>query len=435
MVTKAAIAKNIPDPCKEAVADSILNNLSARVSGKGEFHRFISNARPSDLLVSGFIVSRPKKENESDEEANPLQINAHGLDFHVSDACLLRPIKLRLNGSVYLRVFPSASDVAPGGGLTPEIRVDSEIVRGLKTRTYAAMDALRAELGVGRFKESSHPEWGRRLAELRRLLHAEIGIPFDAADGGDTTPILDPNESGADGGEPVDETPKGGSRTRKYGADNLYQPTEPPQKWLRLDLDLPTVETSLSACTAAHLNELNNQLNAAIADQIGKWLEAFGRLPGSEHVAYKSGTKVLPSHLSDWKAFLRNVCESPRPFAIPTLDIRWVISAVGDPLKPGRSLVHVAVENWSPLPSEKGRFKELELSLFQVQVTVEMPVGGLQPLLLDRVKPSYRYNAYLDYPALGFNCGVTSHRDEDGDILATTWNPRYTLPRIIPSAV
>jgi len=39
MVTKAVSAREIPDPPKEAVADSILNNLSARVSGKGEFHR------------------------------------------------------------------------------------------------------------------------------------------------------------------------------------------------------------------------------------------------------------------------------------------------------------------------------------------------------------------------------------------------------------
>src|ERR1035441_135561 len=121
MVTKAVPARDIPDPCKEAVADSVLNNLSARVSGKGEFHRSISNTRPSDLLVSGFIVARPERENESDEEANPLQLNAHGLDFHVSDASLARPIKLRLGGSVYLRVFPSISDIAPGGGPTPDI--------------------------------------------------------------------------------------------------------------------------------------------------------------------------------------------------------------------------------------------------------------------------------------------------------------------------
>lgn len=435
MVTKAAIAKEIPEACKEAVADSILNNLSARVSGRGEFHRTISNARPSDLLVSGFIVARPKQENESDEEANPLQINAHGLDFHVSDESLSRPIKLKLVGSVYVRVFPSVADIASGGELTPEIRRDPEIERGLRSKTYAAMDALRIELGVERFKENSHPEWGKRLAELRQQLHAEIGIPFDAADISDTTPMPDPNESDADGDEPTNDTPKKiGDGTRKYGADRLYRPTEPPQKWLRLDLNLPVVETSLSACTAERLEDLNAQLREAIADQISKWLETSGRLPDSEHVAYKSGTKVLPSHLSDWQAFIRAACESSRQFAIPTFDIRWAISTVPDPLKPGRSLVHVAVENWSPLPPEKAR-KELELSLFQVHVTVEMPAGGLQPLLLDRVKPSYRYNEYLAYPALGFNCGVTSDRDGARDILATTWNPRYSLPRIIPSAV
>jgi hypothetical protein len=217
-------------------------------------------------------VARPKKESESDEETNPLQINAHGLDFHVSAASLSRTVKLRLYGSVYLRVFPSVSDVAAGGGLTPDIRRNSEIDRGLKTKTYAAMDALRAELGVERFKERSHPDWSRRLVELRKKLHADVGIPFEATDSSDTTAIPDPNESGADEGEPVDETPKGAPGTRKYGADNLYQPTEPPQKWLRLDLDPPTVETTLSECTIGRVDELNDQLNAAIADQIGNWL-------------------------------------------------------------------------------------------------------------------------------------------------------------------
>src|SRR3569833_307188 len=426
MVTKAVSARDIPDACKEAVADSILNNLSARVSGEGEFHRVIANARPSDLLVSGFIVARPEEARDNDEEANPLQINAHGLDFHVSDASLDRPIKLKLSGSVYLRVFPSARDIAPGGGLTPIIHLHSDIGKDLRARTYAAMDALRVELGVERFKENSHSDWGNRLVELRRRLHAEIGIPFEEADSSDATPITDPNESGSDGDGPVDETPKGGSGARRYGADNLYQPAEVPQKWLRLDLELPALETSFSSCTGERLIELNAQLNAAIVEQIGKWLQTSGRLPESEHIAYKSGIKVLPSHLSDWTAFLRAACESPRPFAIPTLDIRWAISAVPDPLKAGRFLIHVAVENWSPLPPVKAHLKDLECCLFQVQVSVDMPAGGLQPLLLDRVKPSYRYNAYLDYPALGFNCGVTSHRDADRDILVTTWNPRYS---------
>ncbi len=435
MVTKAVSAREIPDPPKEAVADSILNNLSARVSGKGEFHRVIANARPSDLLVSGFIVPLPEEARDSDEEANPLQINAHGLDFHVAATSLSHSIKLKLDASVYVRVFPSAADIAPGGPLTPVIHPRPEIGKGLRTRTYAAMDALRAELGVERFKERSHPEWDKRLIELRRQLHVDIGIPFDEADKSDTTPIPDPNESGAEGDGAVDETPKGGAGARRYGADTLYQPTEPPQKWLRLDLDLPTFEASLSACNEGRLGELNTPLNAAIAEQLNRWLEASGRLADSGHVAYKSGIKILPSHLTDWKGFLRAACESPRPFAIPALDIRWAISAVPDPLKPGRALVHVAVENWSPLPSDRAQLKDLERCLFQVQVTVEMPAGCLQPLLLDRVKPSYRYNAYLDYPALGFNCGVTSWRDADRDVLSTTWSPRYTLPRIVPSAV
>jgi hypothetical protein len=50
------------------------------------------------------------------------------------------------------------------------------------------------------------------------------------------------------------------------------------------------------------------------------------------------------------------------------------------------------------------------------------------------VKPSYRYNRYLKYPALGFNGGVAMAQDGDVHTLTTTWSPRYVLPRIVPVA-
>ena len=62
-----------------------------------------------------------------------------------------------------------------------------------------------------------------------------------------------------------------------------------------------------------------------------------------------------------------------------------------------------------------------------------MPAIDHQFLSLDRVKPSYRYNEYLKYPALGFNGGVTLATDGTLHRLSTTWAPRYVLPRIIPT--
>jgi hypothetical protein len=430
MVTKAVDIRNA-DPVKEAVVDSILNNLAARVSGKGEFRGVILNARPSDLLVSGFIVPLPEELRDSDEETSPLQINAHGLDFHASTEGLGRPIKIRLGGAIYLRIFPSAADLAV---LAPPTALRREIAKNLAAQTRAAMDALRTELGVERYKERANADWEKRVVELRKKLRADIGLPFDEDDTADTKPP--PEET-----DPVDEDgrdtepAKAGAPKRAYGPDAIYEPQEPPQKWLRLDLELPEFEISLADCDAERLTDLNAQLNGAIIQQIQNWIETTGKHPISEHVAYKSGAKFLPSHLADWPAFLKSACESSEPFAIPELDIRWAVTRTDDPLKFGRTLVHVAVENWSPRPSNRSIAKAVERCLFQVRVSVSLPEGLLEPLLLDRVKPSYRYNEYLAYPALGFNCGVVSNHLSDRHVLTTTWAPRYTLPRIVPSDV
>jgi Helicase conserved C-terminal domain len=435
MITKAADLQKIADPLKEAVVDSILNNLAARVSGKGDFRRVILNVRPSDLLVTGFIVPLPEELRNEDEETSPLQINAHGMDFHASAEGLSMPISVRLKGSVYVRIFPSASEMAAGGDLALTIPARPEIAKNLRNLTRAGIDQLRAELGIERFKERLHPDWDKRLMALRTQLHADMGLPFEKDDTEDTTPTPEASDPDADS-QAVDAAIATTGRTRiLYGPDDLYQPVEPPQKWLRLDLELPEFKITLAECDAEQLKTLNDQLNAAIRSNMEEWLEATGKHAGSEHVAYKSGSKILPSHLSNWAAYLQGVCQNERPVALPEMEMRWAISHEPDPLKPGRELVHVAIENYSPRPSNRSIAKEVERCLFQVQLVVTMPNGLLEPLLLDRVKPSYRYNAYLAYPALGFNCAVVSSKDLETQVLSTTWSPRYTLPRIIPTEV
>ncbi|AHY52455.1 DEAD/DEAH box helicase family protein [Bradyrhizobium japonicum] len=52
------------------------------------------------------------------------------------------------------------------------------------------------------------------------------------------------------------------------------------------------------------------------------------------------------------------------------------------------------------------------------------------PLRLERIAPSYRYNQYLSYDALGINCGVRRRGLVDGNILETTSLPTYFQPLI-----
>jgi hypothetical protein len=141
--------------------------------------------------------------------------------------------------------------------------------------------------------------------------------------------------------------------------------------------------------------------------------------------------RVRPSDVRNWKSFLERVRASALATIVPQIELRWVVQAMPDPVDVTRMTVHVALENWTA-PLTKTNFKELEHSLFQVSVTVAVKAADHQFLRLDRVKPSYRYNQYLKYPALGFNGGVALTADGATHRLTTTWAPRYVLPRITP---
>ncbi len=432
MTVRATDPSQIDETCQEAVVDGLLNNLAGRVSGTREFHRFIYKIRPSDLLVSGFLVPCPEEDRDTDEESSPLQLNAHGLDFHIDIAAANKKIRARLKTAVYVRIFPSKDDVAEEGRLRPGFLFNGQVKQDLWARTNAALTALRAELGVSRYKEHSHPDWARRQEEVRRNVHAAIGIPFDPGLRDDVAQVDDNSKSDADPVEDALSEPPVAA-VSAYGRDDLYQPTDCPQKWLRLELDLPPIEFT-AATHATDAQNATDALNASIEEQLTKWFQSQDPDTGGAKRGYRRGAKVLPSDLMDWEGYVRRSCVSDLRPVFPKFDIRWAISSTADPLHIDRLLVHVAVENWTPEPTGL-RDKEIERTIFQVGVTLELENGMLMPLLLDRVTPSYRYNQYLRYPALGFNGGVRHARGPSHDVLSTTWTPRYVLPRIEPTKV
>jgi hypothetical protein len=432
MTVRATDPNQIDETCQEAVVDALLGNLAGRVSGTGEFHRFIYKIRPSDLLVSGFLVPCPEEDRDTDEESSPLQLNAHGLDFHIDATSVHKTIRAKVQASVYVRIFPSKDDVADGGRLQPGFLLNTQVRRELGARTRAALDALRAELKVSRYKEHSHPDWARRQDEVRRSVHEAIGVPFSPGRQDDAAPVSDQPASSVDAVEaPADEV--AASSVSAYGRDDLYQPTEPPQKWFRLELDLPAIEFTAASYTG-DAQKATDALNEAIESQLAQWFASQDPVSVGATRGYRRGAKILPSDLQDWDAYVRHACASDLRPVFPTFDIRWAVSVTPDPLHTDRLLIHVAAENWTAEPTGL-REKEVERALFQVNVTLELEHGMLTPLLLDRVTPSYRYNQYLRYPALGFNGGVRHTRGPSHDVLTTTWTPRYVLPRIVPTEV
>jgi len=423
----------IHDAYKEAVVDSLLNNLSARLAGRGEFYKTISGNKPSAELMTEFIVPMPNDERDGDEESNPIQISAHGVDFQISyDAN--NKIKVSVNGALYVRILPTEEEIKPGGILEATFPLTNEVQKEIRARVRQALTALAKKLKGG----NKHSDWRSKSQEARKAVHEEMGIPFNnkfdrsRIDEKESQIIEDEQEAREttteDENRPIQEAQVGATLP-----DNLAKEIPPPSKWLRLDLTLPSFEFAPDTAEADALNA-TIVLNAAIRKQLADWASSNDENSGGHAWGYRKGLRVKPSNVRDWGAYLNSVRESKLEVLVPDIELRWVIQAVPDPVVGSRITIHVALENWTE-PLNKLNYKSIEPSLFHVSMTVALPASIHKPLQLDRVKPSYRYNKYLKYPALGFNGGVLLTKEGGQHLLTTTWSPRYVLPRIIPTEV
>jgi len=422
MAIKSADPRKIHDAYKEAVVDSLLNNLSARVSGQGDYYRVILGNKPSKTLLSEFILPMPEEERDGDEEADPIQISAHGLDFQILASARNEKLAVNVTGAVYVRILPTAEEVKPGGTLEMSFPLKREVGRELKERINSSLRDLASELG-GR----NHPQWSEKSHAARAAAFVAMGLPFEGAQ--DRTSIEEDEE--------IDETNVGeiaeARTTVAQGIpDALADNIAPPAKWLRIDLELPGFEFSADSA-AIDAKAATDALNAAISIQLNEWAQSTeGMFPGKLW-GYRRGIRVRPSHVRDWEQFLSTIRATSESVLLPNLDLRWVAVAVADPVDANRLTVHLALENWTSLLN-RNNAKEIEPALFKVAINVSLPAVAHKLLHLDRVKPSYRYNRYLKYPALGFNGGVVQTVEGERHRLSTTWAPRYVLPRVIPSA-
>lgn len=449
--------KQIHDGYKEAVVDSLLNNLSARLSGRGEFYGTIYGNKPAAVLMSEFIVPMPVDERVGDEEADPIQISAHGVDFQISTASVQDKIAVSVTGAVYVRIIPTFEEVRLGGRLEITFPPTKAVEQALRAQVKAALAGLTAELG-GR----AHPDWPARSYAARKAAYETIGVPFDntldrtsgdamesgsivegtlagtlasgTVDGSAEGPSLPASAEGTGdvSGPPVEESkPSIELRYRDGMPDSLAEPVALPQKWFRLALKLPLFEFSPETAEA-DAKVATDTLNASIETQIAAWVVSTEEPFGGQLWGYRRGMPVRPSHIRKWSQYLTDIRNSKLQIVVPRIELRWVIQALMDPSNSSRTTVHLALENWT-LPLNKTNNKEIEPSFFQVTVTADVPSSSHRFLRLDRVKPSYRYNEYLQYPALGFNGGVTLTKEDQIHRLTSTWAPRYVLPRIIPT--
>ncbi|MGO9725502.1 MAG: hypothetical protein ACLPN6_09095, partial [Streptosporangiaceae bacterium] len=151
---------------------------------------------------------------------------------------------------------------------------------------------------------------------------------------------------------------------------------------------------------------------------------------------------MLPSHFANaqsWQRYLDELVRRRPPVAgdvLPDLTgLALVIEVDPDFVDPTRTNLRIAVENGARTPP-RNAFFDTEPGVFQVGIEVALPATSHRHLRLDRVQPSYRFADWLDYPAMGLNCGV-EHTPSPPDtvVLRTTWAPRYTQPRIDPRSI
>jgi len=216
--------------------------------------------------------------------------------------------------------------------------------------------------------------------------------------------------------------------------NDLFETVDMPHKWFRLDMEIPPLLLDPYATEDVRHEQIDAHelsMAAAIQNQIMLWLEDDDTQIGGKLWAYRSGVSIKPSQCRNWEEFLKQIRQSDSKPAVPLLKICWDISASPDWLDQSTINIHIALENQSPEP--KTLRNETEVSIFGVSLNLNLPRKIHHALRLDRVKPSYRYNRHLNYPAIGYN-GAVQDRSTDQEMvkLSTTWMPRYHQPKIIP---
>jgi hypothetical protein len=427
--------RDISDTLKEAVADALLNTTVSRLSGRGQYGEVLYGVRPRLTLASGFLLPRQLPTDE-DEVSASISISAHGADFLVA-ANADGTIRVKPYAAVYLRVFPTAAEMLGHPSCELKFHLQHDIELELKRRIRQRSNEALATLS-GRRK---NPAWGGLEKSILKEVHNEMGIPFspetvdrvlesDTDNPKASAPSVDaaaPPAAAEPDGETVIETTATVVSGRTGFPDHLAREEAVPEKWVRLDLKLPAfVFSTLDAESLAE--RATRALNDAIAEQLNAWTENDHPTTGGKLWGYRRVRKIRPSDVQAWDRFLAEARGSKLAVVLPDIALEWDVRVEPDFLSQESKSIHIALENRSELNISS----EVEQAAFQVTLDIEVPTTLHRQLLLDRVKPSYRYWEYLQYPALGYNGGVEASSSGDLVRLRTTWSPKYCLPRLIP---
>jgi len=434
--------KNISREVKEAVGDSLLNNVFRRISGYGEYGDVILGERPSDYFTSGFLIplnpEDPDVESGSEDiETNPIKIGAMGMDIGTK-AKEAGNVQASTSLSIYVRILPTSEDLAKDKNPV-KFTLSNNIRRQIRNQVITI--CRREKPNYNTRTAQGRSEWNKRQLEIRREINKQFGIELEPQE---TKPEEGEEEEGEPGEPPGASIFEISPGDKRNAPDTLFDNARPIGKWVRLKVEPPNVQFDLSD-SSEKIHEIaqkaSKELTDSIRERIEQWLESEDPETGGRLWAYPKGRTFTPEEIRNWDSTLetirRDILSQPlekklEKVALPieSLDIRWSIQTQRDWSDRNRKSLHIALENWSTLPD---RYRmESDQSVFQVVVRSVLPKTIHQPMRLNRIRPSYRYNRYLQYPALGFNCGITAQEEDDVLRLETTWVPKYCLPKIDP---
>ncbi len=476
---------------KEAVAASFLHQTHDRVTGANGFGDIILDGKPSKVLSAAFLLPAnraPRSEEDEIGQANdavtPIHVATVGLAFQVAARPEIR-VLVRPQGSIYVRMLPTEDELR---ARPIAFRLSQDLQRelaGLRREYVARARAANEEL-LSREGPAS-PEWRRIKAEAvraaREELQRRISISIESAepeatgeeiaaletvraavlagqeprgpalqvvDGLDVS-VLEESTAQADAsmlqtdedGDQV-ETARLNVYPGKLDAppDEVVLPAEVPQKWLRLEVDFPALEIDLALppdSRARLLDEYAEQLYRAVQTRVANWERDPDPATGGQLWAFpapdgRGSERFRPSQVAAWAKTLSALAQNaglrhPRPEIRPVLEIE----VADDPIAPGQRTVRVILRNASRvLDPSRPSSRCFEHGLFQVKLTCELDRTLHLPLVMERIRPSYRWNRWLSYPGIGINCGIEISRDPASPrvCLSTTYLPTYFQPRI-----
>lgn len=424
---------------KEAVVDSLLNLTYAQLSGQGPTGQYIFGARPRALLNSGFLLPQ-RNVSGDDEVTSPIWVSSHGLQMQLN-AVTPAAIKVQPRLSLYVRVLPREEDLKRPN-CRPVFMLRQAVVDEIKAERNRRLDEEWGKVKGVHTSKWKHPGWPEIRSKVIDEVYSAKGIPRHLL-----TTDVPPEEAEVEGKEaPTGEADAAGESAKegvpvKAGEalpikDEHFEPLSVPHKWMRLEVQLPLLELDTSKSTEALQRDLAAhaaRMNEAVAKRLQEWAQSDDPDVGGKAWGFRHDLRIPASRYTNWTDFLDLVRKSNLRITVPQIALSWDFELHPDWLDPSKRSFHLALENVSQMP--KQYVDETEEAVFLVSLQAELPAALHHPLKLERVDPSYRFNRYLGYPAMGHNCGVVQVQSDPAiRVLETTWTPRYTQPRIVPTS-